>query len=108
MKHLSRDKLAKYHRFSYIPRYYKEDSEAFQFRVSTIKRQLEDEIAPEKASTLPLNVKKQRTGARFQKFILLTGLVSGFVATLFFLSVSVYSVAILFVLALAFVKISKR
>ena len=108
MKHLSRDKLAKYHRFSYQPRFYKEDKEAFKFRVSTIERQLENQIAPENVSSVAENNIKRQKRSKLIKFLTLSGLCLGFGSILFYLPISVYSVAVLFIFAFAFIKISKK
>lgn len=108
MKHLSRDKLAKHHRFSYQPRYYKEDKEAFKFRTSTIKRQLENEIAPENVSSLPQSTINTPKSNKLIKLLVLSGLCLSFGGVLFYLPISVYSVAVLFIFTFAFIKISKK
>lgn len=108
MKHLSRDTLAKYNRFSYQPRFYKEDKEAFKFRVSTIQRQLDNQIAPEDVTSLvsPFGNKSRKN--KKIKFLTLTALCLGFSSVLFYVPISVYSVAVLFIFAFAFIKISKK
>ncbi len=108
MKHLSRDKLAKYHRFSYQPRFYKEDKEAFKFRVATIERQLENQIAPQDVSSQPINSKARYKRKNSIKFLTLSGCFFGFLGVLFYMPISVYSVTVLFILAFAFIKISKK
>lgn len=105
MKHLSRDTLAKYHRFNYMPRFYKEDKEVFEHRVSEIKRQLDNNVAFEDVSS-KVEIPKRR-GIN-QKGVLALGAIVGFLSIIIFMPIDVYTTALLFVFAFAFVKLSKK
>lgn len=105
MKHLSRDKLAKYHRFNYMPRFYKEDKEVFEHRVSEIKRQLDNDVAFEDVSSKVGTPKRKRIS---HKGLLALGAMVGFLAVILFMPIGVYTTALLFVFAFAFVKLSKK
>lgn len=105
MKHLSRDKLAKHHRFSYIPRYYKGGRETFEHKVSTIKRQLDNNVAVEEVTSKE-GFQKIKKGK--QPVFILVMLIAAILTTLIVMPLSVYSVALLFIFVYAFIKLSKK
>ena len=106
MKHLSRDKLAKYHRFSYIPRFYKKDKEDFEHRVSEIKRQLDNNVALSNVSSMKSNDSKGVL--KKQKSFFLIGLIAAIITTLIVLPMGIISTVLLFLFAFAFIKLSKK
>lgn len=91
MKHLSKTKLTKHHRFTYQPRYYKEDKEAFRFRTASIQRQLDANIAPEEVtsfSEIERKRKKNRSKSKIHKQLIL---VIAFFGVTFYLEIPVTS-----------------
>lgn len=105
MKHLSRDKLAKHHRFSYLPRYYKRDKESFEQKVSTIKRQLDNNVVEEEVTSRE-GFQKIKKGK--QSVFILVMLIAAILTTLIVMPLNVYSVALLFIFVYAFIKLSKK
>lgn len=106
MKHLSRDKLAKYHRFSYIPSFYKKDKEDFEHRVSEIKRQLDENVALSDVSSM--KTKSSRGVFKRQKSFFLIVLLAAIITTLIVLPLGILATVLLFLFAFAFIKLSKK